>query len=66
MSLKLRVRKDITQLPQLRWRVEVASRPVGEGASIGESSWVDAMVTAGNIRRDAEEQMSSFYAALNR
>lgn len=63
MSLKLRVRKDHAQLPQLRWRVEVASRPVGKGMSIGEPSWVDAMVTAGKIRRGAEADLAPLYEA---
>ena len=60
MSLKLRVRKDAAQLPQLRWRVEIAAKPVGARPSVGWSSWVDAMVAAREIRRDAEVSLGDY------
>ena len=66
MSLKLRVRKDPTQLPQLRWRVEVAAKPVGARPSVGWSSWVDAMVAAREIRNDAAAQLADFYTAASK
>lgn len=66
MSLKLRVRKDTTQLPQLRWRVEVATNPVGTGSTVGEPSWVDAMVTAGQIHADAIKDLTCLYAGATK
>lgn len=67
MSLKLRIRKDpAASHPLVRWRVEIAANPVGAGPSVGWPSWVDAMVAAGQIRRDTEVSLGDYLATVGK